>query len=297
MAHALGCEVVVDHGSGSGVLAVLGRGLVDPGTPVVLADDPGVTRGDGCFEGIRVMPNGSAGAVPDNLDRHLARMRRSADALGIGFAEPEWRSLVDLACRAWTGPGDGAMKLVLTRGVDGPTGWARVLPADPDYRRLRRDGLRAITLPRGLDARAFPAAPWLLGGIKTLSYAVNMAAHREAERRGVDEVIFVAADGTVLEAPTASVVWAVDRTLHTSPSGDTGILAGTTQQRLFDAAEAEGWKTAETRAQVDDLHAADVLWVISAVRGPVEVVELDGAARRRRPEVVSEIARLAGFAG
>src|SRR5690348_8560759 len=70
---------------GTGVLAVLGRGAVDPSTPVVLADDAGVTRGDGCFEGIRVMPVGAGEVVADNLERHLARFARSAAALEIPF--------------------------------------------------------------------------------------------------------------------------------------------------------------------------------------------------------------------
>jgi hypothetical protein len=36
--------------------------------------------------------------------------------------------------------------------------------------------------------------------------------------------------------------------------------------------------------------------VISAVRGPVEVIELDGARRARRPDLTAEITKLAGFA-
>jgi 4-amino-4-deoxychorismate lyase len=98
-----------------------------------------------------------------------------------------------------------------------------------------------------------------------------------------------------LEAPTGSLVWSVGGTLHTTPTGDTGILAGTTQQRLFARAAGAGWRVADTRATVDDLHEADVVWLVGSVRGPVEVVELDGKARVRRPDVDAEIRRLAGF--
>jgi 4-amino-4-deoxychorismate lyase len=135
----------------------------------------------------------------------------------------------------------------------------------------------------------------LLGGVKTLSYAVNMAAIREAEHRGADDVIFVSTDGVVLEAPTASVVWATDRTLRTTPVGPTGILPGTTQQLLFDRAAEAGWTTETGTARVDDLHAADTVWLISSVRGPVDVVELDGKGRSRDLPVLAEIARCAGF--
>ena len=48
--------------------------------------------------------------------------------------------------------------------------------------------------------------PWLLAGAKTLSYAVNMAALRHAERHGAGDVIFVSSDGYVLEGPRSTVV-------------------------------------------------------------------------------------------
>ncbi|HET8582554.1 MAG TPA: aminotransferase class IV [Jatrophihabitans sp.] len=275
-----------------GVVAVLGRGLVDPSEPVVRADDPGVTRGDGCFEGCRLR----AGVI-DNLDAHLARMARSAAALQIPFDEVAWRALLAEAVAAWPEPDESAVKLLLTRGpADGaPTGFVSIGPLPAAYPRQRREGLKVITLARGTGSAAFADVPWLLGGVKSLSYAINMAAQREAQRRGVDDVLFVSADGIVLEAPTGSVVWAVGRTLHTTPTSGTGILAGTTQRLLFERATAAGWRVADTCARVADLHAADVVWLIGSVRGPVDVIELDGTPRARRPDLDAEIRRLVGF--
>jgi 4-amino-4-deoxychorismate lyase len=223
-------------------------------------------------------------------------MARSAAGLEIGFDESAWRDLIALACSAWTAPGEAALRLVLTRGTGGvATGFLTITALSADYARWRGNGLKVITLSRGTTSDAFGDAPWLLGGIKTLSYAVNMAAMREAERRGADDVIFVSADGQVLESPTSSVLWAVGRRLHTIPTGPNGILGGTTQHLLFDRAEQAGWSAVTTPASVDDLHAADALWLTSSVRGPIDIVELDGKSRPRDRETDNEIRRLSGF--
>ena len=45
----------------------------------------------------------------------------------------------------------------------------------------RRDGLAVITLDRGTVSDAFTGAPWLLGGVKTLSgYAMTNAGQQIA---------------------------------------------------------------------------------------------------------------------
>jgi 4-amino-4-deoxychorismate lyase len=190
------------------------------------------------------------------------------------------------------------MKLVLTRGRPGAnraTGLLAISPLPSDYPRQRREGVRVVTLSGGTSIDAYAETPWLLGGVKTLSYAVNMAALREAARRDADDVIFVSTDGWVLESPVSSVVWARGRSLHTTRPGPSGILAGTTQKLLFDRAQADGWQTVVTSASVEDLHAADVVWLIGSVRGPVDVVVLDGKHRDRMPRTDAEIRRLAGF--
>ena len=283
------------------LLAVLGTGVVDPTVPIIRADDAGITRGDGCFEGIRVLTDPTGTSTADKLDRHLARMTRSAAALDITFDEAAWRELVTQGCAGWTDPGEAAMKLVLTRGVDDqPSGYLTIVPLAADYPRQRTEGIRVLVLDRGYPADAFGDAAWLLGGVKTLSYAINMAAQREAERHGAEDVVFVSCDGYVLEAPTGSVIWAVEgadggRTLHTTPLGATGILGGTTQQLLFERAAEAGWQTRETLATIADLHDADAVWVTSSVRGPVEVIELGGTSRMRRPDLDTEIKKLSGF--
>jgi 4-amino-4-deoxychorismate lyase len=274
------------------VVAVLGVGIVDPAAPVLHSDDVGLTRGDGCFESCRVLD----GTI-DKLDAHLARMRRSAAALGIEFDEDAWHALIAVATGAWQAPGEASMRWFLTRGRPGgaPTGIVTIAPIAAASPAQRRDGIGVITLPRGIAHDAFADAPWLLGGVKTLSYAVNMAAQREAARHGADDVIFISADGYVLEAPTSSVVWTVGDTMHTAPLGRTGILGGTTQQRLFERAAENGWQTATTLATVEELHAADAVFLTGTVRGPVDVVALDGRPHSRDLDLVATVQKLAGF--
>lgn len=274
------------------VIGVVGRGLVDPASPVLFADDLGFSRGDGCFEGCRVID----GAV-DKIEAHVARMHRSAAALGIEFDEPAWRALVAEATAAWPADVEAGMRWFLSRGRPGgpPTGIVMIEGLTPGFLDQRRDGIRVVTVARGYTYDAFADAPWLLGGVKTISYAVNMAAQREAVRRGAHDVIFVSSDGHVLEAPTSSVVWTVGDTMYTVPTGANGILASTTQQRLFERAPEAGWRTVLADAVVDDLHAADSVFLAGTVRGPVDVIELDGRRRPRDIDLVRTVQKLSGF--
>ena len=69
-----------------------------------------------------------------------------------------------------------------------------------------------MTLDRGGSAAGGAATcRGLLAGAKTLSYAVNTAALRHAERPGAGDVVFVDADGSVLEGPRSTVVIADER--------------------------------------------------------------------------------------
>ena len=71
----------------------------------------------------------------------------------------------------------------------------------------------------------------MLPGVKSTSYAVNMAAEAEARRRGVDEALFVDSDGIVLEGTVTNVWWRVGSTLFT-PSLDLEIGRASCRERV-----------------------------------------------------------------
>jgi 4-amino-4-deoxychorismate lyase len=251
--------------------------VVAPDELVVTAFDLGLGRGDGVFESALV-----AGGATPHLEDHLTRLRRSAGILGIAHpGDDAVRAVVAAAVAGWPADVEGACRVFLTRGLgDGtpPTLLALLAAVPAETLRQRTAGISVVTLSLGIPADFRAGAPWLLGGAKTLSYAVNMAAGRHAHSVGADDVVFTSLEDRVLEGPTSTVVWAAGGRLHTPPV-DTGILAGTTQARLFARAEDDGWPTSVTPGTIADLHAADAVWLLSGIRGAAPVTRLDGVDR------------------
>ncbi|WP_288872438.1 aminotransferase class IV [uncultured Microbacterium sp.] len=254
---------------------------VDPRTPIVRATDLGVNRGDGVFE-TAVVRHGR----PQALDSHLTRLARSAGLLELPAPRRElWRTAVRRAAAAVSVPGVlhagelASIKFVMTRGDEidrgAPTGWVLGF-AGTDPTAVRAAGTRVVVLDRGYRHDVMQTSPWLLQGAKTLAYAVNEAALREATRRGADDVIFVSGDGFVLEGPRSTLIARLDGGLVTPPS-EFGVLPGTTQADVFDGLADLSVRTAALARE--DLDRADALWLCSSTRGAVPVRELDGGER------------------
>jgi 4-amino-4-deoxychorismate lyase len=254
-------------------LAVGGRGLVDPGEPVLHADDEAFLRGRAAFETIRVYDG-----RPFRLDEHFRRLAGSAERLGLAPVDiPAFRGLAGEALAA-SSERDAVLRLYLTPGREGdtyPTAIAMVstLPPDLDERRAR--GLRMITVQLGIDPTVRADAPWLLGGVKSTSYAVNMAAESEARRRGADDAIFLASGRIVLEGPVTNVWWRTGRDLF-PPALELGILAGVTRATLLESAAGLGYRTHEGAYPVEELTRAEEAFTSSSVREVMPAVELDG---------------------
>jgi 4-amino-4-deoxychorismate lyase len=155
-------------------LAVGGRGVVDPDEPVLHADDEALLRGRAAFETIRVY-----GGLPFRLDAHLDRLAVSSARIGLPALDATvLRSLASDALAA-AGQPEAALRLLWTAGREGgePVALALVSEVPAWIEEAQARGVKAISL-RGVRADV----AWLLGGVKSTSYAVNMAAEAEARR-------------------------------------------------------------------------------------------------------------------
>jgi 4-amino-4-deoxychorismate lyase len=255
-------------------LAVTGRGLVDPVEPVIRADDEGLLRGRAAFETLKVY-----GGRPFRLEAHLDRLTASAASIGLPAVERRRIQVLVGLVLPKAASGDASLRLVWTAGPARGAPSALALLSDiPDWIEPARErGAAAVSL---LGVRA--SAPWLLPGVKSTSYAVNMAAEAEARRRGVDEALFVDGDGIVLEGTVTNVWWRVGDTLFT-PALDLGILAGVTRATLVELAPQCGFSVEEGAYPLARLLESEEAFTSSSVREVMPLVEVDGTTLGRGP--------------
>jgi len=256
-------------------LAVGGRGLVDPDEPVLHVDDEAFLRSRAAFETTRVY-----GGRPFKLVEHLARLAGSAERVEIGRIDTEELTrLAALALEAAAAP-DAMLRLFVTPGRNGagsPTQVAMVSTLPEGLDEVRARGIKLVSIQLGLDPDLRASAPWLLGGVKSTSYAVNMAAEAEAKRRGADDAVFLGSGDIVLEGPVTNIWWHDDDVLYT-PALELGILAGVTRATLLEEAGAAGYEVREGVFPLDHVAAANEAFTSSSIREVMPVVELDGKA-------------------
>ncbi len=263
-----------------GVVVTLDGQLWDPQTPLLHADDLAVVRGDGIFESLLVRDG-----RPCLLEAHLGRLTHSARLMDLPDPDLErWCAAVAIAVSRWTEQGgqEGLLRLIYSRGRESgsePSAFAMIGAVAGRVHAVRRDGLAVVMLQRCLPAEDAADMPWLLAGAKTLSYAVNMAALRYAQRQGAGDVIFLSSEGQILEGPRSTVVIATEIDgkpgLFTPPPWYP-ILRGTTQQALFEVARNKGYDCDYRALRPADLYAAQGVWLVSSSTLAARVHTLDG---------------------
>ncbi|MDN5900066.1 MAG: aminodeoxychorismate lyase [Brachybacterium sp.] len=257
--------------------------LADATVPQLSVTDLVATRGDGVFETI-----GAFDGVPVNVGPHLARLSRSAAQ--IELPEPDQAVLaeaVDAAIAAHPPVAELSVRVMLTRGIEGagvPTCWIHARVSD-DWSPYRA-GMRVAVLDRGLATTVTETSPWLLPGAKTLSYAVNMAAVREAKRRGAADVLFLSSDGYVLEGPTSTLLVRRGEEFLTTPVS-AGVLAGTSVKTLFTWLQQDGVAVRDELMTPADVAGSDGAWLLSSTRLAAPITHLDETELPVDPELTA----------
>lgn len=237
---------------------------------VVSVFDRGLLFGDSVYEVLRVR-NGRVFRPRD----HYRRMQSGLDALGIAnpWKESDFASLcADLAQR--NGIGGGHLYLQVTRGVAvrthlvprdlDPTVIGFATEADLPRWKDRPQGVAAITT---LDMR------WARCSIKTTMTLPNSLAKQRAADAGAFEAILVSEDGVVREGASNSVLAVMDGVIRTHPADDR-ILPGVTRAIVLDLARAEGLAVREEAVRVEQLSAAQEIFLTGTTTDVAPVIRV-----------------------
>jgi branched-chain amino acid aminotransferase len=253
--------------------------LVPPEKAVVSVFDHGFTVGDGVFETIKVM-----GGRPFALRRHIERLHRSAQGLGLAvpMGDASLRSAVDEVVAA-SGLELARLRVTLTAGMT-PLGSARnegeptlVIAAGPLVHWPVET--TAVTVPWPRNERSAVA------GAKVTSYAENVVALTEARKVGASEAIQPNTAGNLCEGTGSNVFVVRDDELVTPPLL-AGCLAGVTRALVLELLpEAD-----EADVPMADLADADEVLLTSTTRDVQPLRMLDG---RSLPGADGPVARKA----
>jgi len=269
----------------------------------VAAEDRGFQFGDGVYEMVKVVDG-----EPRDLDRHLARLRRSLAALELAMPVTEGvlRAIAREVIRR-NPLARATLYLQVTRGV-APRAHAFPARARPTLvvavRRAafpgsaeRREGV-AVALAREIR--------WQRRDIKSVNLLPNLLARQQATARGFREAWFVEDDGRITEA-TAANVFLVDAAgrLRTHPA-DHRILAGITRQVVLELARSEGIPVDERPFHLEELEGAREAFLTGTTSLVLPVVRVEervigdgrpGPVTRRLGRLYAERSGLADLAG
>ncbi len=232
---------------------VNGEVLTDAETPVLSVFDHGFTVGDGVFETVKVTEG-----RPFALSRHLRRLRRSAD--GLGLTIPEDGLLEQAVAQVISGQDLplGRIRITVTGGPS-PLGSSRG-HAPPTV------AVVAGPMDTWPATTAVCTVPWprndrgAVSGLKTTSYAENVVALAHAAQRGGSEAIFANTSGLLCEGTGSNVFYVVDGELRT-PSLASGCLAGITRELVL-----EWYGGRERDEPVEVLERAEEIFLASTTR-------------------------------
>jgi D-alanine transaminase len=242
---------------------------------MVHIEDRGYQFGDGVYE----VSEAREGRLIDER-RHLARLRRSLDALRIRAPmSPKALGVVLREVIARNRIGYGIVYLQVTRGVarrDHAFPTPEVSPSLVVTARPLNSRRNEALAAAGIAVISVPDNRWDRVDIKTIGLLPNVLARQAAIEQGARDAWFVDKDGAVTESASANA-WIVTQAgaVVTRPA-DHGILRGITRTVLFDVVKAQGLIVEERAFTLDEARAAREAFVTAASQIVLPVVRIDG---------------------
>jgi 4-amino-4-deoxychorismate lyase len=249
--------------------------------PAWSADARGIAYGDGVFETMRV----HRGTVAW-WDAHWQRLSRGAECLQLAL--PTFEQAQAEAAALFEDGGDGVLKLLLTRGGGG-RGYSVSKVADPLWM-LSRSPLPPECSKQGLALHICVtrlAVQPALAGIKHCNRLEQILARAECDEARADEGLMLDMDGNVISATAANLFVLLGRQWVT-PQVDRCGIAGVCRQHLLPLLEAR-----EQQLSMEDLEAAEAVFLCNAVRGILPVARIGGCEWAPHPLVARAMHSLA----
>lgn len=251
--------------------------LGDAETARVPVLDRGFLFGEGVYETLRTYNR-----RPFLLDRHLARLRASAERLALDppLDDAAFAARIRSTMRAVDAPGERSIRLLLTRGA-GELGYGLAGCPPPTVVVIVRPHAEtpAAAAERGIDLvlssvmRNHPEA--LSPRIKSNNLLNNALATWEAHRAGAAEALMRNHRGELAECATSNF-FLVRGGAALTPPVEAGILEGVTRNFVFEVGASAGVAVREETLRPEDLDTAEELFVTSTTREVLAVTRVDG---------------------
>lgn len=256
----------------AGELLYLGGRMMPLGEGRVMVEDRGFLFGDGVYEVIKVTRGRLLFA-----ERHLARLQRSLCAVRLDGAldrhplDEVLPRLVDAS-----GVTEGSVYVQVTRGVS-PRDFSLPLGVEPTVLAYCRAGPGVGDEQAAAGIAVHPADDlrWARCDIKSTNLLAAVLAKEEARQHGAQEVAFIGPGGIVRECGSSNIGVVLDGVVRTHPA-DNRILAGVTRERVLDCARRAGVRVIERAVTLDELAAAQEVFVTSTLRDVLPVVVFGG---------------------
>ena len=216
---------------------------------------------------------------------HETRLRENAFKLGLKVSETSLegiqKSLLNLIERNQVKNGRARITLFdlrrgrIWRNTDESTDEPGVLIVTAERGAKAKKNLELTVSPFRVNS----ASP--LTGIKSCNYLENVLALESAQKQNFDEAVRLNERSEVVSASMANLFWVAGDEIFT-PALKTGALAGTTRQLVISLAQECGFVVHEKTVLLEDLQAADEIFLTSAGLGIGLVKNLDAKILKRK---------------